>query len=168
VSGFGGEDLTLPLQVARNLPARTLEERAIVYHDWGRLNATFDFVSETNLEHWGNDFGYVWGVFRQSPWDAMHRMGMPARGTAPPMLSLERVGYGLEMMGGLGNTAQFGFDWPREQQYLGPVVSYALSPDWSFRLEPTFGLSDVSDRFVLRMGVDYTIDNFLGRLKRAI
>ncbi len=69
-------------------------------------------------------------------------------------------------MGALGNTNQFGFDWPREQQYLGPVFSYALSHGWSFRLEPTFGLSDVSDRFVLRMALGYSIRNLFGRLSR--
>ena len=162
VSGFGGEDLTPPLSVARNTSARTIEQRLVTYHDWGRLDLTFNFISETNLENSENDFGYVWGVFRQPKWDGMRGM----RAMAPPPLSPARLGYGLEMMGALGNTTQFGFDWPRQQQYLGPVFSYALSPGWSVRLEPTFGLSGVSDRFVLRMALDYSISNLLGRLTR--
>ena len=169
VSGFGGEDLTLPLSIARNTPAHTLEERLIGYHDWGRLNFTANFVSETGVENWGNDFGYVWGFFRRSAWSGMDSMkGMPgAMGNAPSGFSFRRLGYGVEMMGGLGNTNQFGFDWHREQQYLGPVFSYALSPRWSVHLEPTFGLSAVSDHFVLRMGLDYSVPNLLGRLRRA-
>ena len=71
------------------------------------------------------------------------------------------------MIGALGNNHRFGFDWPSEQQYLGPVFSYALSQSWTARVEPTFGLSGVSDPFVLRMGVMYSIDGFARRLARA-
>jgi hypothetical protein len=169
VSGFGGEDLVGPLSVARNSPAHTFEQRAIVYHDWKRVNFTFNFISETGLESHENDFGYTWGIFRQAQWMGMDRAGMPGmtRMPAPPVLSLRRLGFGLEMMGALGNTHQFGFYWQRQQQYLGPVFSYELSPQWTFHLEPTFGLSDVSDPFVLRMGLEYSIDHFVHRLARA-
>ncbi len=172
VSGFGGEDLSGPLAVARRRPAHTFEQRAIMYHDWGRVNVTFNFVSETDLESSENDFGYVWGVFRQPAWMGMNMNSSPAgigRGAgmpSPPLFSRQRLGFGLEMMGALGNTDQFGFDWPREQQYLGPVFSYALSRRWSVHVEPTFGLSDVSDPFVLRMGVGYSIDHLTHRLAR--
>ena len=71
------------------------------------------------------------------------------------------------MMGALGDTRQFGFYWGREQQYLGPVFSYAWSRHWSFRVEPTFGLSDVSDPFVLRFGLSYTIGDLAGKLRRV-
>jgi len=162
VSGFGGEDLKPPLSTARNTSARTLEQRVVAYHDWGRLNLTFNFISETDLENSQNDFGYVWGIFRQPKWDGM--MGM--KGMGPAVFSAGRLGYGVEMMGALGNVGQFGFDWPREQQYIGPVFSYAIAPGWSFRLEPTFGLSDVSDRFVLRMAAEYSIRNLFGPLSR--
>ena len=169
VSGFGGEDLVGPLSVARNSPAHTFEQRAIVYHDWKRVNCTFNFISETGLESHENDFGFTWGIFRQAQWMGMDMAGMPGmtRMPTPPVLSLRRLGFGLEMMGALGNTHQFGFYWQRQQQYLGPVFSYALSPQWTFHLEPTFGLSDVSDPFVLRMGLEYSIDHFVHRLARV-
>ncbi len=176
VSGFGGEDLSGPLPLARRTPAHTFEQRAIAYHDWGRVNLTLNFISETGLESPENDFGYVWGIFRQPEWMGM-RMGQPAPGmpgmpgmagmVAPPAFSAKRLGWGLEVMGALGNNHQFGFDWHRQQHYLGPVFSYALSPGWSVRVEPTFGLSDVSDRFVLRMGLGYSIDHFGQRLARV-
>jgi hypothetical protein len=162
VSGYGGEDLALPLSEARNSPAHTFEQRLITRHDWGRVSLTFNFVSETNLENNENDFGYAWGFFRQAAWSGMGDM----KGMAPPAFSARRLGYGVEMMGGLGNTGQFGFDWPRQQQYIGPVFSYALSPQWSLHLEPAVGLSDVSDRFVLRIGVGYSISGLLGRVER--
>ena len=166
VAGFGGEDLAGPLAAARRTPARTFEQRAIIYHDWGRINLTFNFISETGLSSPGNDFGYALGAFRQPPWTGMAGMtgmtGMTGMST-PPALSLQRLGFGLEMIGALGNNHRFGFDWPNEQQYLGPVFSYALSRHWTVHVEPAFGLSGVSDPFVLRMGVMYSIDHLLHR-----
>lgn len=105
VTGFGGEDLTGSLTVARNTPAHTFEQRAIVYHDWGRTNLTFNFVSETGFENHENDFGYTWGVFREPKWDGMDsevmardmRMESGHEITARPtprMLSVKRFGYG--------------------------------------------------------------------------
>jgi hypothetical protein len=96
VSGFGGEDLTSPLNAARNTSARTIEQRLITYHDWGRLDLTFNFISEANLENSQEDFGYVWGVFRQPKWDGMAGM----KGMAASAFSTGRLGYGVEMMGG--------------------------------------------------------------------
>ena len=169
VAGFGGEDLNEPLEAARRTPVRTFEQRAIIYHDWGRVNLTFNFINETGLESGDNDFGYAWGVFRQAGYMAMETdkgmagmAGMPKK-NAPPTLSFQRLGYGLEMIGALGNTDQFGFDWQRQQQYVGPVFSYSLSKHWTVHLEPAFGLSDVSDPFMLRMGVGYSIDHLLHR-----
>ena len=170
VSGFGGEDLSEPLALARNTRARTFEQRAILYHDWGRVNLTFDFINETGLDTSGNDFGYTWGVFRQPAYSGMESdkdmggmaMGKPNK-QAPPMLSMQRLGYGVEMMGALGDTDQFGFYWQRQQQYVGPVFSYALSKNWTAHVEPTSGLSAVSDPLVLRMGIGYSIDHLLHR-----
>jgi hypothetical protein len=70
------------------------------------------------------------------------------------------------MIGALGNTDRFGFDWPRQQQYVGPAFSYAVSRHWSVQVEPTIGLSGVSDPFVLRMGLGYSIDHLLHRPAR--
>src|SRR5450759_652958 len=73
VAGFGGENLNEPLAPARRTPVRTFEQRAIMYHDWGRVNLTFNFINETGLESGENDFGYVWGVFRQAAYRAMEK-----------------------------------------------------------------------------------------------
>src|SRR5579859_2739205 len=181
VAGFGGEDLSAPLAEARRTPVRTFEQRAIMYHDWGRVNLTFNFISETGIDSHENDFGYTWGVFRKAPWTGMvmdkgsQGMNMDkgaaeingTKASPPPAFSMRRLGYGLEMMGALGNQHQFGFVWPSEQQYVGPVFNYALSQHWSVAVEPTFGLSRVSDQFVLRMGLKYSIDRFAHRLARA-
>ena len=169
VAGFGGENLTGPLDEARRTPVRTIEERAIVYHDWGRTNITFNFISETGLDSKENDFGYAWGVFRQPEWMSMgmdkNMAGMAGMSdsSAPSMFSLRRLGYGVEMIGALGNSKQFGLYWQREQQYLGPIFTYIISRNWSARVEPAFGLSDVSDPFMFRMGLAYSLDHLLHR-----
>jgi hypothetical protein len=92
-------------------------------------------------------------------------IGMPGmeKEKALPLFSFQRLGYGLETIGALGNTDQFGFDWQRQQHYVGPVFSYAVSKNWTVHVEPAIGLSDVSDPFVLRMGVGYSIDHLLHR-----
>ncbi len=155
VAGFGPEDLTEPLALARRTPVRTLEQRVFVYHDWDRLNVTFNFIRETALQApYGSDYGYALGLFVKPSWMSGSMAGM-ADMAAPPALSLSRFGYGLEMIGALGDNQRFGFYWNAQQHYLGPVFTYALSPRWSVRLEPAFGLSDVSDPFMLRMGVAY-------------
>jgi hypothetical protein len=164
VAGFGGEDLEAPLDVARHTPVRTFEQRAIMYHDWGRVNLTFNFISETGLDSHENDFGYTWGLFRQPAWMRMPGAGMaPMPGmsapSAPPVLSLQRLGYGVEMLGALGDTHQFGLHRPRQQHYVGPVFTYAVSSHWSLTVEPAFGLSAVSDPFVLRMGLGRSIEH---------
>jgi hypothetical protein len=86
---------------------------------------------------------------------------------APPVFSLQRLGYGIEMMGALGNTDQFGFDWQRQQQYVGPVFSYSVSKHWTAHIELAVGLSEVSDRLVLRMGIGYSIDHLFHRRSPA-
>ena len=174
VAGFGGEDLNEPLAPARRTPVRTFEQRAIMYHDWGRVNLTFNFINETGLESGENDFGYAWGVFRQPAYLAMgtgkEMAGMAAmpEKNAPPVFSFQRLGYGLEMIGALGNTDQFGLRWQRQQHYVGPVFSYSVSKHWTAHVELTVGLSDVSDPFMLRMGVGYSIDHLLHRRSPAM
>ena len=175
VAGFGGEDLEGSLRDARRERVRTFEQRAIMYHDWGRLNATFNFVSETGFDSHENDFGYCWGVFWQPSWmgmgmDAgktMPGMAHAEKRSTPPLLSFQRLGVGVEMIGALGNNHKFGLDWDHQQHYAGPVFSYALSENWSFRVEAAVGLSRVSDPFVLRTGLSYSIDQFVHRLGRA-
>ena len=157
VAGFGPEDLTEPLELARLTRVRTFEQRLIVYQDWDLLNATFNFVRETALQapH-GSDYGYALGLFLQPSW-----MGGPMAGMdempEPPFLSLRRLGFGVEIIGALGNDQRFGFDWNAQQEYVGVVLGYAGSYGLSVRVEPAFGLSKESDPFILRMGVAFTV-----------
>jgi hypothetical protein len=155
IAGFGSGDLMEPLAVARNTTARTFEQRIIVYHDWQRLNATFNFIRENPLQApYGSNYGYAFGLFIKPSWMSGSMTGM-ADMPASPAFSLSRLGYGIEMTGSLGDNHQFGFYWSSQQQYLGPVFSYDISSSCSVRLEPAFGLSGTSDPLLLRMGLSY-------------
>lgn len=69
IAGLGSGDLTEPLALARKTHVRTFEQRLIIYHDWNRLNATFNFIRETPLQApYGSDYGYALGVFFSSSW----------------------------------------------------------------------------------------------------
>lgn len=154
VAGFESGDLREPLARARHTHARTFEQRLLVYHDWDRLNATFNFIRETPLQSpHGSVYGYALGVYRKPSWMSgmadMPGMKMPA----PPALAWSRLGLGAEMIGGLGDNERFGFYWNAQQHYLGPVLTYDFSARWSLRVEPAAGLSRASDPFLLRLGL---------------
>ena len=164
VAGFGPEDLTEPLGLARRTPVRTFEQRVIVDHDWDRLSATFNFIRETALQApRGSDYGYALGVFVKPPSMSGSMAGM-ADTAGPTARSMSRLGYGVEITGALGDNERFGFYRNAQQHYIGPVFTYDLAPRWSVRLEPAFGLSKVSDPFMLRTGVAYM---FGGRGSKA-
>ena len=102
VAGFGSEDLTEPPALARQTQVRTFEQRVILYHEWDGLNVTFNFIRETPLQApYGSDYGYALGLFFHPSWMSGSMAGMDGM-TEPPMLSVSRLGYGLEMIGAMG------------------------------------------------------------------
>ena len=158
VAGFGPEDLLDPLPVARHTASRTFEQRVILYHDWERLSASFNFVRETPLQgSRTSDYGYTCGVFvnprsMKTASSGMSGMSGMAKASASPT---DRLGYGIEMLGALGGANRFGIYPDEEQHYIGPLITYDLSPRWSLRAATAIGLTKVSDPFVLRLGVAY-------------
>jgi hypothetical protein len=165
VAGYGSEDLIDPLALARQTQVRTFEQRVIIYHDWDGLNVTFNFIRETPLQApYGSDYGYVLGLFFQPSWMNGSMPGMDDM-TEPPILSLSRLGYGMEIIGSMGDDRLFGFHWNDEQHYIGAILNYAVSSSWSVRLEPAIGLSNVSDHFILRTGVAYMFGEYRSEVK---
>ena len=98
--------------------------------------------------------GMLWDCFYRSKGMSGSIEGMTDM-TAPPALSISRLGYGLEMIGALGNNHRFFSGLNDQQQYLGAVLQYTISSRWSLRIEPSIGLSGVSDPFMLRTGLAY-------------
>ena len=77
IAGFGYGDLTEPLALARKKHVRTFEQRLIIYHDWNRLNVTFNFIRETFLQApYGSDYGYALGLFFRPAWMSGSMKGM--------------------------------------------------------------------------------------------
>ena len=71
---------------------------------------------------------------------------------------------GVEMYGGLGDTASFGL---REtSHYLAPIVAWNMPSGWTLRASPTFGLNDNSRRFMIRWGVAKEFSGFGDLVKK--
>ena len=156
VTGFGPGDLPVPTGPARRTKARALQARAILYRDLGRLNFTFNFIGETALQApRGSGYGYALGVFMKPFWSggAIEDRTTMTSAAAPPALAVRRLGLGLEMAGALGDDRRFGVYIHSQQHYAGPVFTYIISPRWALRFQASFGLTDVSDPFMLRSGV---------------
>ena len=69
------------------------------------------------------------------------------------------------MYGGLGSHDAFG---PHgTSQYVAPTLAWTLPGGATFKISPTFGLTDVSARFLLRVGISYEIAQ-VGRAVRNL
>ena len=116
------------------------------------------FVRETPLQgSRTSDYGYTCGVFvnpRSMNTASSGMSGMTGMAKSPPS-PIDRPGYGVEMLGALGDGHRFGVYPDEEQHYIGPVITYDLSPRWSLRAGAACGLTTMSDPFVLRLGVAY-------------
>jgi hypothetical protein len=65
---------------------------------------------------------------------------------------------GIEMYGGLGDTASFGSH--ETSHYLAPAMAWNLPSGWTVRLSPGFGLNDNSHRLLLRWGLSREFSGF--------
>lgn len=70
----------------------------------------------------------------------------------------ENFTAGLEMYGGLGSTEAFGLR--DTAHYVAPTVAWRLSEDSSLKVSPGFGMTENSDRFLLRVGYTFEISGF--------
>ena len=57
-------------------------------------------------------------------------------------------------------TPPTNFGLHNTSHYVAPTVAWSPGHELTFRLSPTFGLTDTSARFLLRVGVSYEIDGF--------
>jgi hypothetical protein len=68
-------------------------------------------------------------------------------------LCAENFVVGVEMFGGLGSTEDFTVAGARH--YVAPVVAWRLSSNSVLKFSAGFGLTDVSDRALVRVGYAY-------------
>jgi hypothetical protein len=127
-----------------------LETKLILSSDWHDWNISENFVAAKNFsQSEGVEFGYSFGVSRPL---ATLASGAECR------FCLENFVAGIEMYGGLGSTLDFGIH--DTAHYIAPVVSWAVSNNSTLRFSPSFGLTDQSNRVLIRFGYAYEFQGF--------
>ena len=110
-------------------------------------NIAENFVIEKNMsEDEGLEFGYSVGVSRS--------LGGLASGTNCHFCR-ENFVVGAELYGGLGSSQESGLTDTRH--YIAPVFAWHVSDKSTFKVSTGFGLTNASDRVLLRVGYAYEL-----------
>jgi len=136
--------------------AHELETKLILSstaHNW---NISENFIVEKNLtENEGFEFGYALAIARPL---ATLASGKNCR------FCRENFIAGVELYGGLGTTQGFGLH--DTVHYAAPAISWQISDNASLRFSPAIGLTHGSNPALLRLGYNYEIRGFSGKLAR--
>lgn len=144
IVGAGGIHFE-PIDELKEERAHELEGKLIVSSAANGWNLAENFIVEKNLsESEGLEFGYAVGVSRA--------LGSLASAT-PCRFCRENFRVGAELYGGLGSTE--GFERSEQQHYLAPVVSWTLGSHTSVKGSVGLGLTETSDRYLVRLGFSY-------------
>lgn len=134
-----------PIADLRHEHANELEGKLILSSVVGSWNVSENVIVEKNLSaDEGIEFGYSVGMSRS--------LGSRASGRACHVCA-ENFAAGVELYGGLGSTQAFGLRETR--QYVAPVLAWHITNQSILKVSPGFGLTDASDRFLLRFGWSY-------------
>ena len=140
-----------PIKELKEEWAHELEGKLILSSSLSGWNLSQNLIIEKNLsEDEGFEFGYAVGV--------AHALGGIARPTACRFCR-ENVVVGVELYGGLGSSEEFARS--QQRHYVAPVVSWRLGDRTAVKGSIGVGLTDNSDRYLLRFGVAYELP--LGR-----
>ena len=158
VVGFDGhEDLAQPNAETHRERKKEMEAKLILGSNLKGWNISENFIVEKNFKHEPFEFGYAIGVSRPL---ALAASPMPCR------FCLENFVAGAEWYGGLGTHERFGLPGGTSH-YLAPTLAWQLPDGPTLRISPSFGLTQASNRFLLRFGVAYEIQQF-GRSMRRL
>jgi hypothetical protein len=136
-----------PIAELKDEHANELEAKLILSSTVGGWNVAENVIFEKNLSaNEGVEFGYAVGVSRM--------LGSLARGQECRFCK-ENFTVGAELYGGLGSTEAFARD--EQRHYLAPVVSWRLGDRTSVKASAGFGLTDASDRYLIRFGFAYEV-----------
>ena len=136
-----------PIADLRDEHAHELEGKLILSSVVGAWNVSENMILEKNLsESEGVEFGYAIGVSRS--------LGTLASGSACRFCR-ENFVAGIEAYGGLGSTVERSLDDTRH--FLAPVLAWHVSPNSTLKFSAGFGLTDASDRILLRAGYSYEL-----------
>jgi hypothetical protein len=141
----GGPDLASHNALLTPEHGQELETKLILSSDYRDWNISENFVAAKNFsQSEGVEFGYSFGVSRPL---ATLASGAECR------FCRENFVAGIEMYGGLGSTLGFGIH--DTAHYIAPVISWAVSDNSTLRFSPGFGLTDQSNRVLIRFGYAY-------------
>src|SRR5258708_7064880 len=150
----GKDDIATLNSDARLEKKRELEAKLILSSHFKGWTLAENFIAEKNVRHAPFEFGYAAGISRP--------LALAAR-PDPCNFCPENFQLGAEMYGGLGTHSDFGL---RETSpYLAPTIAWTLANGTTFKVSPSFGLTDTSAGFLLRFGVSYEVAQ-LGRAAR--
>ncbi len=150
----GKDDIATPNRDGRLEKKRELEAKLILSSHFKGWTLAENFIAEKNVRHAPYEFGYAAGLSRP-----LALAARPDRCNFCP----ENFQVGAEMYGGLGTHSDFGL---REtSHYLAPTIAWTLANGTTFKVSPSFGLTDTSAGFLLRFGVSYEVAQ-LGRAAR--
>ena len=142
-----------PIAELRREHAHELEAKLILSSVVRAWNVSENIILEKNLsEDEGFEFGYAAGVARS--------LGALASGTTCRFCR-ENFVAGLEVYGGLGSSESAGLKETRH--FVAPVLGWHLTERSTLKLSAGFGLTDASDRYLLRMGWAYELSVKGGR-----
>lgn len=145
VVGFDGQDgLAAPVAEEREETERELELKLILGSDVAGWNISENLIAVKNLSGEPWEFGYAVGASRPLAFAASPRACR---------FCAENFRVGAEIYGGLGEEGSF--TMRGTSQYLAPVVAWEIAGDMTLRLSPTFGLTDASQPFMVRLGFTY-------------
>lgn len=134
-----------PIAELREEHVHELEGKLILSSTLSGWNVSENVIVEKNLsEDEGFEFGYSVGVARS--------LGGLASGTSC-RLCRENVVAGVEAYGGLGTSAERTLTDTRH--FIAPVVSWRLTGRSNLKASIAFGLTDASDRYLVRVGWAY-------------
>ncbi len=136
-----------PIDDLRRERAHELEGKLILSSVVGSWNVSENFIVEKNLSHdEGLEFGYSVGASRP--------VGALASGTNCHLCP-ENFVVGVEAYGGLGSTEEFAAH--EQRHYVAPVVGWHVTARSTIKASAAFGLTDESDRYLIRVGWAYEL-----------
>jgi hypothetical protein len=134
-----------PIAELREHTAHELEAKLVLSSSVRSWNISENATFEKNLsEAEGVEFGYSVGVSRS--------LASLASGAAC-RLCRENLVLGAEAYGGLGSSVATGLAETRH--YLGPVMAWRVNARTTLKASPAFGLTEASDRYLIRFGIAY-------------
>jgi hypothetical protein len=124
-----------------------LEGKLILSSSLASWNVSENFIVEKNLsKDEGFEFGYSVGVSRS--------LGGLASGTSCHVCR-ENFVAGVEAYGGLGTSMERSLSDTRH--FIAPVIAWHLTDRSTVKASTAFGLTDASDRYLVRVGWAYEL-----------